>query len=68
MAKDRYTVTALAPATETQAAMLCADCGALVEDTAAHDKFHELLRGLTRTLPAELRPKGETRRQAQDQT
>jgi hypothetical protein len=37
---SRYAATALAPATETGAAVLCTDCGALVADTAAHDKWH----------------------------
>jgi hypothetical protein len=37
--KSRYAPTALA-ATEHEQAAVCADCGALVADTAAHDKFH----------------------------
>jgi len=52
----RYAASTLAPSTETGAAVLCADCGALVADTGQHDKFHALLRQLT---PA--KPKGETR-------
>lgn len=52
----RYTASGLAPATETEAAVICDRCGALVADTKAHDRFHDSLRQL-----APARPKGETR-------
>jgi hypothetical protein len=42
-AKGHYVPSMLA-ATETEAAAVCADCGALVADTAAHDKFHDAVR------------------------
>ena len=54
-AAGRYAASMLA-ATETEAAAVCGDCGALVVGTAVHDKFHDLLRQL-----APVRPKGETR-------
>jgi hypothetical protein len=56
---SRYAASALAPSTEAEAAVLCSDCGVLVADTAAHDKFHGLLREL-----APARPRGETRGKA----
>ncbi len=56
-ARARYLASTLAPSTETEAAAVCADCGALVADTAAHDRFHGLLASLA---PAR-QPKGETR-------
>jgi hypothetical protein len=40
----RYAVSALAPSTESESAVVCRDCGALVADTVAHDKLHALLR------------------------
>jgi hypothetical protein len=52
----RYAASALAPSTEAETAVLCADCGALVADTTAHDKFHAAL-----DRPAPARGKGETR-------
>ena len=54
--KGRYAATTLA-ASEAEAAVLCIHCGALVADTAAHDKFHAALAQLA---PARS-PKGETR-------
>ena len=36
----RYAATTLA-ATEHEQAVVCTDCGALVADTAAHDRFHD---------------------------
>ncbi len=39
-AAGRYAATTLGGATESERAVLCADCGALVADTAAHDRFH----------------------------
>jgi len=57
--KGRYAASALAPSTEAEAAVLCTDCGALVADTAAHDRFHDALRQL-----APARPRGETRGKA----
>jgi hypothetical protein len=52
----RYAASLLAPSTETGSAVLCTHCGALVADTAVHDKFHAALR-----QAASVKPKGETR-------
>lgn len=54
--KGRYTTSTLAPSTETEAAVICTGCGALVADVAAHDKFHAQI---ARRLAPRL--KGETR-------
>ena len=36
----RYITSPLAPSTEAETAVVCTVCGALVVDTAAHDRFH----------------------------
>ena len=51
----RYAASVLAPSTESGSAVLCVQCGVLVADTAAHDRFHVRL--------AAAKPKGETRDQ-----
>ena len=50
----------LAPSTESGSAVLCVQCGVLVADTAAHDRFHVRMSARSRRPE----PGGETRDQA----
>jgi hypothetical protein len=59
VAASRYAASPLAPCTEAETSLVCGDCGTVVADTAAHDKFHSLLRQL-----APAGPRGETRGKA----
>ncbi len=56
----RYAASVLAPSTESGSAVLCVQCGVLVADTAAHDRFHVRMSARSRRPE----PGGETRDQA----